>query len=26
DASRLYIRNDQSLNDLEDMARFPRLG
>ena len=25
DASRLYIRNDQSLNDLEDMARFPRL-
>ena len=26
DATRLYIRNDQSLNDLEDMARFPRLG
>jgi choline-sulfatase len=25
DATRLYIRNDQSLNDLEDMARFPRL-
>jgi len=25
DASRLYIRNDQELNDLEDMARFPRL-
>ena len=26
DASRLYIRNDQELNDLEAMARFPRLG
>jgi choline-sulfatase len=25
DASRLYIRNDQELNDLEGMARFPRL-
>jgi choline-sulfatase len=25
DASRLYIRNDQELNDLENMARFPRL-
>ncbi len=25
DASRLYIRNDQDLNDLEAMARFPRL-
>jgi choline-sulfatase len=25
DASRLYIRNDQVLNDLEAMARFPRL-
>ncbi|HZO21501.1 MAG TPA: choline-sulfatase [Steroidobacteraceae bacterium] len=25
DASRLYIRNDQELNDLERMARFPRL-
>jgi choline-sulfatase len=25
DASRLYIRNDQELNDLETMARFPRL-
>jgi choline-sulfatase len=25
DASRLYIRNDQDLNDLESMARFPRL-
>lgn len=25
DASRLYIRNDQELNDLESMARFPRL-
>jgi len=25
DASRLYIRNDQELNDLEAMARFPRL-
>ena len=24
DASRLYIRNDQDLNDLEAMARFPR--
>jgi len=24
DASRLYIRNDQELNDLESMARFPR--
>jgi choline-sulfatase len=24
DASRLYIRNDQELNDLEAMARFPR--
>ena len=26
DASRLYIRNDQELNDLESMARFPRVG
>ncbi len=26
DASRLYIRNDQDLNDLEAMARFPRPG
>ncbi len=26
DASRLYIRNDQELNDLEAMARFPRVG
>jgi choline-sulfatase len=26
DASRLYIRNDQELNDLEAMARFPPLG
>ena len=25
DASRLYVRNDQELNDLESMARFPRL-
>jgi choline-sulfatase len=25
DASRLYIRNDQELNDLEAMARFPAL-
>jgi choline-sulfatase len=25
DASRLYIRNDQELNDLEAMARFPRV-
>ncbi|TLZ18669.1 MAG: choline-sulfatase [Gammaproteobacteria bacterium] len=25
DASRLYIRNDQELNDLEAMARFPPL-
>jgi choline-sulfatase len=25
DASRMYIRNDQELNDLESMARFPRL-
>jgi len=24
DASRSYIRNDQELNDLERMARFPR--
>jgi choline-sulfatase len=24
DASRLFIRNDQELNDLESMARFPR--
>ena len=24
DASRLYVRNDQELNDLEAMARFPR--
>ena len=24
DATRLYIRNDQELNDLEAMARFPR--
>ena len=26
DASRLYIRNDQDLGDLEAMARFPPLG
>ncbi len=26
DASRLYIRNDRELNDLEAMARFPRPG
>ena len=26
DASRLYIRNDQDLGDLESMARFPRPG
>jgi choline-sulfatase len=26
DASRSYIRNDQELNDLERMARFPPLG
>jgi choline-sulfatase len=25
DATRAYIRNDQDLNDLETMARFPRL-
>jgi choline-sulfatase len=25
DATRLYIRNDQELNDLEAMARFPPL-
>jgi choline-sulfatase len=25
DATRQYIRNDQELNDLEAMARFPRL-
>jgi choline-sulfatase len=25
DATRLYIRNDQQLNELEAMARFPRL-
>ena len=25
DATRAYIRNDQELNDLETMARFPRL-
>jgi choline-sulfatase len=25
DAARAYIRNDQELNDLETMARFPRL-
>jgi choline-sulfatase len=25
DATRAYIRNDQELNDLEAMARFPRL-
>jgi len=25
DASRLYVRNDQELNDFEAMARFPRL-
>ena len=24
DASRLYVRNDQDLGDLEAMARFPR--
>jgi choline-sulfatase len=26
DATRLYIRNDQELNDLEAMARFPQHG
>jgi len=26
DATRSYIRNDQELNDLERMARFPPLG
>ncbi|MDE2304464.1 MAG: choline-sulfatase [Gammaproteobacteria bacterium] len=26
DATRMYIRNDQELNDLEAMARFPRIG
>jgi len=26
DAAKLYIRNDQDLNDLEAMARFPRPG
>jgi choline-sulfatase len=26
DASRLYVRNDQDLGDLEAMARFPPLG
>ncbi len=26
DASRLYVRNDQQLGDLEAMARFPRFG
>ena len=25
DATRLYMRNDQELNDLESMARFPRI-
>jgi choline-sulfatase len=25
DASRHYVRNDQELNDIETMARFPRL-
>ncbi|MDE2251402.1 MAG: choline-sulfatase [Gammaproteobacteria bacterium] len=25
DASRMYVRNDQELNDIEAMARFPRL-
>jgi choline-sulfatase len=25
DASRLYIRNDQPLEEQEDLARFPRL-
>jgi choline-sulfatase len=25
DASHLYVRNDQELNDIEAMARFPRL-
>lgn len=25
DASRLYVRNDRELNDLESMARFPRV-
>jgi choline-sulfatase len=25
DATRLYVRNDQELNDLESMARFPRV-
>jgi len=26
DASRLYVRNDQDLGDLEAMARFPPFG
>jgi len=26
DASRLYVRNDQELDDLEARARFPPLG
>jgi len=26
DASRLYVRNDQELGDLESMARFPPVG
>ncbi len=26
DASKAYIRNDQDLNDLEAMARFPKIG
>ncbi|MGC1524217.1 MAG: choline-sulfatase [Steroidobacteraceae bacterium] len=26
DASRLYVRNDQDLGDLEAMARFPKVG
>jgi len=26
DASRMYVRNDQELNDLESMARFPPVG
>jgi len=26
DAARLYVRNDQDLNDIEAMARFPRPG
>ena len=26
DATRLYVRNDQDLGDLETMARFPPYG